>query len=108
MSGTGQRDHRHCPSTRSAYATTPTISEGTWVAPTLATTCASAAAKLCPPAGIPSSSGSWLTAITMPAPILKPVSTVSEMKCTIAPQRIAAAKSATSPASSAVAAAMPA
>ncbi len=38
----------------------------------------------------PSSSGSWLTAITMPAPILKPVSTVSEMKCTMPPQRIAA------------------
>jgi hypothetical protein len=46
------------------------------------------------PSESPSSIGSWLTAITMPAPILKPVSTVSEMKCTTPPQRIAAANSA--------------
>ena len=51
----------------------------------------------------PSSSGSWLTAITMPAPILKPVSTVSEMKCTMPPQRIAAANSANTAMKNAVA-----
>ena len=51
----------------------------------------------------PNSSGSWLTAITMPAPILKPVSTVSEMKWTMPPQRMIAANSAITATKNAVA-----
>ena len=81
----------------------PSTSDGTWMPSTLRAMCASVRHRSPWLPASPNSSGSWLTAITMPAPILKPVSTVSEMKCTMPPQRISAAKSAMTATKNAVA-----
>jgi hypothetical protein len=71
-------------------------SDGMWAASSRRATPASVRHMSPWPTDRPSSIGIWLIAMTMPAPILNPVSTVSEMKCTIPPHRIAAANSAKS------------
>ena len=61
--------------------------------------------KLLPPSLMPNNFGSWVEAITNPAPSLNPLSTVSETKFAMLPKRSAQAMMPINPASTATAAA---
>ena len=97
----GRRGNSRSPKTISARAPSPTPRLARLVSPRCRSTPIVRVKKLLPPLLMPNNFGSWVEAITRPAPSLNPLSTVSETKLAMVPKRSAQAMMPTNPASTA-------
>ena len=83
----GRRGNSRSPKTISARAPSPTPRLARLVSPRCRSTPIVRVKKLLPPLLMPNNFGSWVEAITRPAPSLNPLSTVSETKLAMVPKR---------------------